>query len=159
MLSSLDAQREASQELEPDETLIWAGKPDPARAAWSAGTPLLFFCGLVLTSFSLLWSLAVAQSFLHPSKKGGPSGIEIAFPFFGVPLILVGRGFLSAPYWAYRLASKTIYAITSKRLLVITDLHTRKVRSLSPDTISSINLRERSGGEGDLVFHLDPAPE
>lgn len=159
MISSLEAEREINQELQPEETLVWIGQPNPARAVWSAGAPVMFLFGLVFTVFAFFWTLSAAAPLLHSShQRSAPNGFEIAFPFFGAPFILVGLSFLLRPYWMYRLASQTIYAVTSKRLVVISGMRIRSVQSINPDALTGIDRLERPDGTGDIVFRSNQAP-
>jgi hypothetical protein len=45
-----------------------------------------------------------------------------------------------------------VYAVSSKRLLIIAGLRTRSIKSIFPESLTAIERRERSDGSGDLVF-------
>lgn len=61
------------------------------------------------------------------------------------------------PFWAYQQANTTVYAVTSKRLLIISGLRLRRVQSISAETIARIDRREGAGGAGDLIFRPSQA--
>ncbi|HEX5322572.1 MAG TPA: hypothetical protein VFW40_02220 [Capsulimonadaceae bacterium] len=153
MLNSSDAENVANRELQPGETLVWVGKPIPSRVAWSGGTIPIFLFGLLWTAFFVFWTGTAFSWAVSPSRTTAPpTALEIAFPFFGIPFLLVGLAMLSMPFWAYRTAGQTVYAVTDKRLLIITRLRTLNVQSISPEILIGIDCRERPDGSGDLIF-------
>src|SRR5262249_57269990 len=60
-----------------------------------------------------------------------------------------------APLLAYRKGLKTVYGVTDKRVLVVTDGRTRSVRSCTPADIVSVDHRERAGGTGDVIIRTN----
>ena len=64
----------------------------------------------------------------------------------GISLLLIGLGIVFAPLLAYFKAQKTAYAVTDKRVLVITGGRTRSIKSCTPADIVSVDHREREGG-------------
>ena len=44
---------------------------------------------------------------------------------FGLPFVLIGLGMLLAPFAAFRTARRTVYVVTSKRLMTINEGRTR----------------------------------
>jgi hypothetical protein len=83
-------------------------------------------------------------------------------PGFYLPVIiflLTGLVMMSSPWWMYREGSKTVYAVTDKRLLIITGGGSRSVQSFVDSRIVKVDSRigkiesvERSNGSGDIVF-------
>lgn len=158
VLSDTEAEQEASEELQPGERLVWVGRPIPARVAWSGAAPLLFLVGLFWTGAAIYWTLHAGATLIHPPRPGTPaSSSEIAFVLFGIPFLIVGIIILCMPFWAYRAAAGTVYAITSQRLLIISRARVRRVRSISSESVASIERRERAGGIGDLIFRQTSA--
>src|SRR5262249_43311827 len=104
-----------------DETLLWAGRPDPAKVA----APLIpnFFVGslFVATSVWMLYTVFVRLG--AASSPSGPTPL-ITIPFFvlfggGVGFFgLMGFGIAITPLLALRVAHRTIYAITPRRALI-----------------------------------------
>ncbi|MBX9584762.1 MAG: PH domain-containing protein [Gemmataceae bacterium] len=61
------------------------------------------------------------------------------------------RGFVRASY-----RRRTYYGVTPERVVIISGLFARRVKSVNIDTISDITLTERAGGAGTIT--LGPVP-
>jgi Bacterial PH domain len=150
-----DAQFMVQSELQPGESLQWTGTADPARAALSALPASLF--GLPFAGFALFWMTAAYRG-SHAMSKASTNpigGVFSFFPLFGLPFLLIGLGIVFAPLLTYFKAQKTAYAVTDKRVLVITGGRTRTVRSCTPADIVSVDHREREGGTGDVIIRTN----
>ena len=134
----------AQREMRPGERLIWADRPAPGRMAL-AGLPVTLF-GAVFGGFALFWIAGAA------SMTPADSGVFAFFPLFGVPFLLVGLGIMLTPVWIWLGAKKTIYAISSDRLVIIKG---NRVQSFEPDEIDELERRETSDGRGDVIFSRD----
>jgi hypothetical protein len=66
--------------------------------------------------------------------------------------VLIGLGMLSVPYWAYKKAQKTVYAVSNKRALIITSGMTRNVQSFYPQSLGNIERSEKADGSGNIIF-------
>src|SRR3712207_4913094 len=103
-------------ELRDREHLVWAGQPRPSRVMRSA-IPIVLF-GIPWTAFAIFW-MVVASGMLFGGFGGGGPGpfgaFFSCFPLFGLPFVLVGLGMLSSPFWMYRRAKRTCYAVTDQR--------------------------------------------
>ncbi len=132
----------AQREMRPGERLIWADRPAPRRMAL-AGLPVMLF-GAVFAGFALFWIAGAA------SMTPADSGVFAFFPLFGVPFLLVGLGIMLTPVWIWLGAKKTIYAISSDRLVIIKG---NRVQSFEADEIDELERRERADGTGDVIFN------
>jgi len=142
-----EARAAVQGELEPGESLLWVGRPNPMRAigpAWGA-----FVFGIPWTAFALFWTWGASGFGRHMPGTGGPFSF---FPLFGLPFILVGLGMLTSPLWAYRKGKRTLYAITNNRLVIIATGWTRTVQSYTGDDIGNIERVDRADGTGDVIF-------
>jgi hypothetical protein len=147
-----DAQFLVQSELQSGESLQWTGLANPARAAISALPASLF--GLPFAGFALFWMTAAYRGSHAISKSSNNpiGGVFSFFPLFGLPFLLIGLGVVFAPLFAYFKAQKTAYAITDKRVLVISAGRTRTIKSCTPADIVSVDHREREGGSGDVII-------
>jgi hypothetical protein len=141
-----NAQQTAQAQLEPGERLLWWGKPDPKRGLLLTIPVVLF--GIPWTAFSIFWMAAASGLVFGDSNRGWFS----LFALFGLPFVLVGLGMLTAPYWAYRKAQQTIYALTNRRALIITSGRATKVKSYAASDIGTIERTERANGKSDVMF-------
>lgn len=73
-------------------------------------------------------------------------------PLFGRHSHSVGIGMVSTPLWAYRKASKTIYAITDRRAITFDGGRSTTVRSYPPEKLQDIYRKEQKDGSGDVVI-------
>ena len=148
-------------ELEMGEALLWAGQPNPKRFALRPVSILVFVCGVA-------WTASIA-SFIHgwydvPQRDfSGPHGLwrmhGIAASLFFVPFVLIGLGMMLSPVWHYIAAVRTVYAITPKRVFVMTGFRSRKVQSYTAREIGFIERTEHADGTGDLTFARKPTKD
>jgi hypothetical protein len=146
MNMDFESQQTAQAQLEMGERLLWYGKPDPKRGLW-ATIPLVLFA-IPWTGFAVFWMAAASGLFFEDSEPGWIS----LFALFGVPFVLVGLGMLTSPYWLYKKAKQTVYALTNRRAMIITGGSTKKVQSFTGNDMGVIERTERSNGIGDVIF-------
>lgn len=138
------------RELEADEQVVWAGRPDP-KVMGCRSVPLMIF-GIPWTAFSVFWMLA-ASGVLFGRIGGAGWIIQAIFTLFGVPFVLIGFFMLTSPYWARRTARKTLYALTDRRCIIWQpSLRSTTVKSYGPDDLGSMSRLERKNGAGDVIF-------
>lgn len=147
----IELENRVQSELRDGERLLWVGQPIPARYG-RKGIPLMIFGG-IFTAFSLFW---IVMAFSMGAFAGGNAfgWMGLIFPLFGLPFLLVGLGMLTAPRWMKKLASRTFYAITDRRVILWeAGLFGRmEVRSYYPDDLQSMRRVEYANGEGDLIL-------
>ncbi len=69
-------------------------------------------------------------------------------PFVGVGIyIVIGRFFVEA-----KQRTRTFYAVTNERILIVSGVFSRKVKSLNLRTLADLSLTERKNGEGSISF-------
>jgi len=141
-------------ELRDGERLVWTGQPMPGRFMRSS-IPIALF-GIPFTAFAIFW-IAGASGMFFGGGGGGPAGFDAfftCFPLFGVPFILIGLGMLSSPFWMYRRAQRTCYAMTNQRAIVWTAgwFCGMEVRSFKAPDLDRMARRDYGDGTGDLIF-------
>jgi len=137
--------------LRGSESLIWSGVPN-ARDAAIGAIPETITPGIAFVGFALLWMVAsysAAVSMPATSQKPSP----VLGPLM-IALILLMAGLLNfaRPLWVYRRALRTVYAVTSHRLMIIRGSGSRGVDSLDPAEIVEVQCRERKCGAGDVMI-------
>jgi hypothetical protein len=140
-------------ELAKGERIDWIGRPIPSRLARST-LPIVLF-GIPFTAFSLFWMSAACGSVLRaPSRRG------VFFVLWGIPFVLIGLCMLTSPFWMYRKALRTVYAITDRRALTIEGgLWGRVVvRSFEPASLAALSRTQHADGSGNLVFQREYRP-
>jgi hypothetical protein len=150
-----DAQLRAQSELQSGESLYWAGTADPLRAAVAALPAALF--GIPFAGFALFWVTQAYHATSAMSKSSSnafTNGFRV-FPLFGLPFLFVGLGIILAPLWAFLKGGSTVYAVTNKRIMIISGGNSRSVKSFTPADIVSVEHRERPDGSGDIVIQTN----
>ncbi len=143
-----ELERQINNELDSEETILWTGQPLPRLFARQGIGPMLF--GIPFTAFAVFWMWG-ASGFGHPTHMPGPF---VLFPLFGLPFLLTGLGVLLSPLWQWRRATRTGYAVTKKRVLILERGWTGSttVRNLVPEQIGDRARTQRADGTGDLTF-------
>ena len=137
-------------ELEENEQLLWSCQPDHRRV-FRENIPILFIA-IPWVGLVFLWLVFIVWSLITSHQLGQPYGILIALLETGFPfmLLLLGLFLFDIPFRASRRARRTIYAITSKRVLIITAARKRSIQSHT--FIGHVERIERRSEKGDLLF-------
>jgi hypothetical protein len=141
-----ELQQAVQAQLDSGEQLLWYGQPIPKRTMRTA-MPIVLF-GIVWTSFALFW-MAGAAGFRIPDFSRLS---ESLFALFGIPFVLIGLGLLASPYFVYKKAKRTVYAITNRRALIVIGGKSKFIQSYSGKEIGTISRSERADGTGDIFF-------
>ena len=82
------------------------------------------------------------------------TSLHVLFPLFGTPFIAIGLTMLSAPWWAWRGARRTLYVVTDRRAILFeaSGLRAIGVRTFRPEALRGVRRTERPDGSGSLVF-------
>jgi hypothetical protein len=151
-------QTQIQVELRPDESIVWAGNPNPRSFATSSDSLGTMIFGLLWTAFSATFMFA-----------GLNDQYNIIFFLFGLGFTLIGGVMLGSPIWAYREAGKTAYVITDLRAIIFdggglrigpgdegvnVGLASAAVHSFDLERLTSLESESRTDGSGDLKFKL-----
>lgn len=137
------------------DPVVYAVQPKPwptFRATlpiWLMGIPWT-----ALTTGLLFMALAGPLSGKPPPGTLGTSGAMalLMMALFISIFVLIGWGMMLAPFWAYRKAKQTVYAITKSRLIILTKGRNLKVQSIEPDGMRGFTRQERRDGSGTLTI-------
>lgn len=140
MLTSSPPPPEIVDALDRGERVLWSGQPRQGLAVRVADA--------LLIPFSLLWggfALVAAWAALHGREPVGML-VTTVFSVTGLYLI-VGRFFVDA---AQR--RRTWYAVTNERILIVSGLQSRNIKSLPLRTLDQIDVSSRVSGGGTIMF-------
>jgi hypothetical protein len=132
-----------------NETIHWYGKPNPWVIFGPADRfliPFSLLCGV----FAFYWEYT---TFNLESQilNGGP--FTYLYPITGIPVILVALYLIIGRFfYKFWLKTKTIYAVSNKRLIVITQGKSRKERFQFLNHIKMIEKSVDKNGAGSLTF-------
>jgi len=140
----------AARELLPGERLQWAARPWPWAVARQ--TLMALPIGLFLMAVGAFAVDVVPRALLVPSD------VLALLPIRGVGafIALLGLAAVCAPFVTALLARGTVYAVTSRRLLVIDRAFAQRVASFAPEDVQAIMVtNERYDGSADIVFRQE----
>ncbi len=138
-----------------NDPVVYAVQPKPwptFRATlpiWIMGIPWT-----ALTMALLVAALAGPLAGAPPPDELGFSGAlaTTMLALFISMFVLMGWGMMLAPFWAQWKARRTVYAVTKKRLIILTQGRTLHVQSIEPQGMRSFTRWERHDGSGTLTI-------
>jgi hypothetical protein len=146
MLVSMPPPPEITATLDRGERVLWSGRPRQGLMLRGMDAFAIPFA-VVWTSIPLF---GVVMTLRAP--KGDAFAVLPALLFVVIGLyLLVGRFFVDA---AQR--RRTYYALTNERILIVSGLWTRDVRSLSLRTLGEVDVSARASGQGTIAFGRNP---
>ena len=99
--------------------------------------------------FSLMWG---GFSFFWEFKAVS-SGEPLFFDLWGVPFVLVGLYMIVGRFFfEAMLRSRTYYGLTNERVIIISGLSSRTVKSLQVQTLTDVSLSQEASGIGTITF-------
>lgn len=134
-----DARALLERQLAPGEQLLWWGRPLKLHGP-RGGFPKLF--AVVFLGFACFWELSALQAL-----AAGP--LELIFPLFGIPFILVGLKMLFPGLGASRRLRQTAYGITGQRAI---EVSRGRVTAWDLDAVTSVEKLYYPDGTGDLIL-------
>jgi len=136
-----DFRSELQKYLESGERLVWTGQPRKGLIFRSFDAFMIPFSALWL-GFAIFWT--------YTALRGGAPFFFAAFGliFVGVGLVLLfGRFYLDA-----RMRANTFYAITDRRVLILSGMKRINLTTLNIKNLDVIEYSERADGSGSIYF-------
>ena len=145
--------KEIQEELLSGETVLWSGQPLRSVIFHSSDWYAIPF-SLLWGGFAIFWESGVTGHFGFANSK---EGFSLFMALWGIPFIVIGQYMIWGrfPYTAWK-KGRTYYAVTTRRVLVVTSGATRKVVSGYLRTLDSVSLTTRQDGLGTLEFSPEP---
>jgi len=126
--------------LDPGETILWQGRPDPGFVLRPAQIGVALF-GLAFSAFAMFWMIMASQA---------PGG----FWMFGLIHFSVGAGIIAwAFFWGPYSRRHTWYTLTDRRAFIATDLPVVGKRLKSYPITEDTVLDFESGDLSTIIFH------
>jgi hypothetical protein len=130
------------RELSAGEQFHWWGRPRQGVILRSADVFLIPFSSL-WCGFAIFWEISVLRMPDSPRF----------FALWGIPFVVVGVYFVVGRFLVEaRERSRTFYAVTSERVLIVAGLFRPTVTSLNLRTLSDLSLSAKNSGEGSISF-------
>lgn len=128
-------------ELDAGEQVLWAGQPRQGVVLRSSDLFAIPF-SVVWGGFAVFW----LTSAIH-------TGAPLEFMLFGIPFVMVGLYIVVGRFFVEaRRRANMSYAVTSQRVLIVSGLLGKKVKSLNLKTIPELSLSLRPDGSGTITF-------
>jgi hypothetical protein len=141
MPMNYDLELRIRSDLRPDEKLLWTGQPAQGVRLRGSDAFLIPF-SLLWAGFAFFWEWSV----LHQDAPG-------FFVLWGIPFMLAGVYIVFGRFFVdAALRARTYYALTSQRVIILSGLWTRELRSLWLRTLPELSLKEGSGTRGTIEF-------
>jgi hypothetical protein len=140
-----EIERVLRPELESGEKLLWSGQPRQGLRLQPSDAALIPF-SLMWGGFALFWEFSVFQD-----------GAPIFFRLWGIPFVLVGLYLIAGRFFvdAWQ-RGRTFYGITNERVLIVSGLFQKQVKSLALRSLSDVTLSERGDRSGSITFGGTP---
>jgi len=129
------------KELAPSERLLWTGRPRQGLVLRPADAFMIPF-SIMWGGFAIFWEASVIAG-----------GAPPFFALWGIPFVLIGLYLILGRFWVdARQRSATTYGVTSERVVIISGIFSRTIKSLNIDTLTDVSLSERSDSGGVIAF-------
>lgn len=157
MNATLEQQQRLGNEIQGEllagEAVLWSGQPLRSVVFHHNDWYAIPF-SLLWGGFAIFWESGVTGHFSFGNAKDGFSAF---MALWGVPFIVVGQYMIWGRFlyttWKKR---HTYYAVTTRRVLVVTAGTSRKIVSGYLRTLDSVSLTTRQDGVGTLEFSPEP---
>jgi len=132
-------------ELLRDERIVWSGQPNP-KVVFSKADIFLVPFSLMWGGFAIFWETTVIGFGKH-------GGAPLFFILWGIPFVLIGL-YMMFGRFIYKVWKKrrTYYAVTNKRVLVLTATRGKHVDAAYINAIPTVNKSVRCNGVGTVTF-------
>jgi hypothetical protein len=143
-----DEQQRLQSELSSGESILWTGKPGPRVIFHSTDWAVIPF-SLLWGGFSIFWEAGVTGHF--GLNHGEPA--PLFFMLWGIPFVIGGQYFIWGRFFyaAWR-KKRLIYAITTRRVIVISLPPWGRTITAFIDALPVIEKEIRDDGIGTLKF-------
>lgn len=136
-----NAESEIRNEVSKGEKILWTGTPSQGLLFRASDVFMIPF-SLLWCGFAIFWETSVITG-----------GAPFFFMFWGIPFVLVGLYIVFGRFILdTKQRQKTFYGLTDNRIIIISGLFSRKVKSLNLRTLSDISLSEKSDKKGTITF-------
>lgn len=130
------------KELGPGERVLWSGQP--RQGVYLRGADIM------LIPFSILWGgFAIFWEYSVITAPNAP----LFMSFFGIPFVVIGLYLIFGRFFVEaKQRASTHYAVTSQRIIIVSGLFSRGVKSLNLRTLSDLSLSEGGSNYGSIFF-------
>lgn len=134
-----------TKELGANEKLLWTGRPKQGIILRGSDALLIPF-SLLWCGFAIFWESSVINT-----------NAPFFFRLWGIPFVLIGLYIVAGRFFVdANQRSKTYYGLTDDRVIIVSGLFQKKIKTLNLQTISDISLTEGKDRKGTITFGPTP---
>lgn len=146
-MDNFSIDREFGRYLDSGETILWRGQPKQG-VRLQASDALMIPFSIMWGGFAIYWEVMAFNS-----------GAPFFFRLWGVPFVLIGLYMMVGRFYGDAvIRKKTLYAVTSKRALIISGFFSRSLKSAELKTLATVEFSERSDRSGTIIFGHSQIP-
>ena len=138
-IATSDPETFATASLESGERLIWATRTQHRRPG--LGWLKLVLVGLAVAGLGVFWIWSYSRG----------EDVQLG-SYAGWAFVLVGALLATGPLWLGMTGGPAVYALTDRRLFMVTGRHARLVRSALIERIGTLTVNAGPDGSGDILF-------
>ena len=149
--NTYDLQLEIKPYLGADEAILWCDKPKKLFVFTMSEVFTTLF-GIVWLAFSMFWVISA-----YFATSGTDDAVARIFTLFGLPFVLIGL-YLVIFRHIFSVISrrKTIYALTSKRAVIVHTGRREYMQEFKYKDISNIRIKSDENDLGSIIFLSSP---
>ncbi len=106
--------------------------------------------------FSLLWG---GFAFFWEYSVISTGQAPVFFMLWGIPFVAIGLHFIFGRFLVdAKQRANTSYGVTNQRVIIVSGISSKKIKSLNLRSLSDLSLDERSNGSGIISFGASSFP-
>lgn len=128
-------------EVSASEKVLWSGQPRQGIFLRATDAFLIPF-SVAWGGFAIFWEASVIAL-----------GAPVFFALFGSIFVVIGLYLMVGRFFVdARQRAATFYAVTNERILIISGLFSKTVKSIDLNTLGEMSFSQRNDGGGTIVF-------
>ena len=132
---------EIQRQLSSKERLLWSGQPRQGIAFKGSDVMAIPF-SILWGGFAIFWESTVVGS-----------NAPLFFVLWGIPFLLAGLYMIAGRFlFDVSVRKNTFYAVSNERVLIVSGVFSKQVKSLNLRMLTDLSLTEGKAGEGTISF-------
>jgi hypothetical protein len=135
-------------QLASEERLLWNGRP-PQGFVFRGVDAFMIPFSLLWGGFALFWEYSVIST----------DKASLFFMLWGIPFVAIGLHFIFGRFLVdAKQRANTSYGVTNQRVIIVSGILSKKIKSLNLRSLSDLSLDEKSNGSGIISFGASSFP-
>jgi hypothetical protein len=130
-----------NRELATSESVVWFDQPRQGLVLRGPDAFLIPF-SVLWAGFAVFWEVSAVAM-----------GAPLFFSLFGLTFVVIGIYFVIGRFFVdAKQRAQTFYAVTNERIVIVSGLISRNIKSIDLKMLGEMSLSERRDGSGSIVF-------